>query len=58
VPKRPEPKRLRPETIHVMATTGEKDELQKAANLTGLALSAFMRAAALKEARRLINKQG
>ena len=46
------PNRERPAAIRVMVAENERDELQKVANSTGMALSVFIRVAALEAARR------
>ena len=46
------PNRERPDSVRVMVAEDERDELQKAANATGMALSVFIRVAALEAARR------
>jgi hypothetical protein len=55
--RRPEPNRVRPEAIHVMATAQEKEEMRQGGGAGGSALSIWVRALGLKEARRL-TKQG
>jgi len=52
MPKRPEPNRVRPETIRVMVTAAEKRALLKAAALTGTPVSVWLRALGLAAARR------
>jgi len=46
------PNRERPDSVRVMVAEDERNELQKAANATGMALSVFIRVAALEAARR------
>ena len=54
--RRPEPMRLRPEAIRVMATAAEKDEMRRAAAQAGIPLTVWLRALGLREARRLIKQ--
>ena len=46
------PNRERPDSVRVMVAEDERDELQKAANAAGMALSVFIRVMALEAARR------
>ena len=46
------PNRERPDSVRVMVAEDERDELQKAANAVGMALSVFIRVTALEAARR------
>jgi uncharacterized protein (DUF1778 family) len=46
------PNRERPDSVRVMVAEDERNELQKAANAAGMALSVFVRVAALEAARR------
>jgi uncharacterized protein (DUF1778 family) len=46
------PNRERPDSVRVMVAEDERNELQKAANAAGMALSVFIRVTALEAARR------
>ena len=46
------PNRERPDSVRVMVAEDERNELQKAANAAGMALSVFVRVSALEAARR------
>lgn len=48
------PNRERADSVRVMVAEDERDELQKAANATGMALSVFIRVMALEAARRRV----
>ena len=51
------PNRERADSIRVMVAEDERDELQKAANATGMALSVFIRVHALEAARRRVERR-
>ena len=44
----------RPDSIKVMVTKKEREELRKAADIAGMALSVFIRVSALEAARRRV----